>query len=122
MNDLLEFEKKTKILIDELKRVCANAGLGNDGNEYRVITQIFLYKFLNDRFLYEIKKIDRFKNVKKIEKELLTIKEKDYEIILLQLDEQVARFYPNQLINSIFEKQNEKNFSKIFDDNLIEIS
>ncbi len=122
MNDLLEFEKKTKILIDELKSVCANAGLGNDGNEYRVITQIFLYKFLNDRFLYEIKKIDRFKNVKKIEKELLTIKEKDYEIILLQLDEQVARFYPNQLINSIFEKQNEKNFSKIFDDNLIEIS
>ena len=46
-----EFEFKTKKLIDELKAVCASYGLGNDGNEYKIITQVFLYKYLNDNFL-----------------------------------------------------------------------
>ena len=32
------------------KGVCANYGLGNDGNEFKIITQVFLYKFMNDKF------------------------------------------------------------------------
>ena len=55
---IVEFERETKKLIDSLKAVCANFGLGNDGNEFKIITQVFLYKFLNDKFAYEIKKID----------------------------------------------------------------
>ena len=47
--------RKTKELIDDLKSVCANYGLGNDGNEFKIITQVFLYKFLNDKFIHEIK-------------------------------------------------------------------
>jgi type I restriction enzyme M protein len=54
----IEFQQKTKELIDSLKGICANYGLGNDGNEFKIITQVFLYKFLNDKFAYEIKKID----------------------------------------------------------------
>ena len=38
-------------MIDELKSVTSAYGLGNDGNEFKVITQIFLYKFINDKFL-----------------------------------------------------------------------
>ena len=45
-----EFQQKTKELIDSLKSICANSGLGNDGNEFKIITQTFLYKFLNDKF------------------------------------------------------------------------
>lgn len=41
----LEFQQKTKTLIDSLKSICANYGLGNDGNEFKIITQTFLYKF-----------------------------------------------------------------------------
>ena len=41
----LEFQQKTKELIDSLKGICANYGLGNDGNEFKIITQVFLYKF-----------------------------------------------------------------------------
>lgn len=48
---------QTKALIDDLKAVCAGYGLGNDGNEFKIITQIFLYKYLNDKFTYELKKI-----------------------------------------------------------------
>ena len=49
----LEFQQKTKTLIDSLKSICANYGLGNDGNEFKIITQTFLYKFLNDKFEIE---------------------------------------------------------------------
>jgi type I restriction enzyme M protein len=44
-----QFDSQAKLLIDDLKSVCANYGLGNDGNEFKIITQIFLYKFLFDR-------------------------------------------------------------------------
>ena len=54
-----DFQQKTKQLIDDLKSVCANYGLGNDGNEFKIITQVFLYKFLNDKYLFEIKKKDK---------------------------------------------------------------
>lgn len=52
-----DFQRKTKELIDSLKGVCASAGLGNDGNEFKIITQVFLYKFLNDKFAFELKRI-----------------------------------------------------------------
>ncbi len=55
MSETQQFEQQTKALIDDLKSVCANYGLGNDGNEFKIITQVFLYKFLNDKFVYEIK-------------------------------------------------------------------
>ena len=51
MNTTIAFEKQTKTLIDDLKSVCANYGLGNDGNEFKIITQVFLYKFLNTLFI-----------------------------------------------------------------------
>ncbi len=54
----LEFRDKTKALIDSLKSICANYGLGNDGNEFKIITQAFLYKFLNDKFAFEAKQKD----------------------------------------------------------------
>ena len=51
--------EKTEALIDELKSTCQSFGMGNDGNEYKIITQVFLYKFLNDKFGYESPKIAR---------------------------------------------------------------
>ena len=58
MSDTQQFTKQTKDLIDDLKSVCGTYGLGNDGNEFKIITQVFLYKFLNDKFTYEIKQLD----------------------------------------------------------------
>lgn len=51
-----DIKEKTMALIDSLKSTCQSYGMGNDGNEYKVITQVFLYKFLNDKFGYEVKK------------------------------------------------------------------
>ena len=50
--------KRTKAMIDDLKTVCANYGLGNASSEYKIITEVFLYKFLNDKFLYEVRQAD----------------------------------------------------------------
>ena len=60
---ITEFEIKTKQLIDSLKGICASYGLGNDGNEFKIITQVFLYKFLNDKSL--LKRGEFFKSNKK---------------------------------------------------------
>ncbi|EOC64344.1 TPA: hypothetical protein ACJMAL_000230 [Neisseria meningitidis] len=51
------FTEQTKSLIDSLKTICANYGLGNDGNEFKIISQAFLYKFLNDKYDFEVKQI-----------------------------------------------------------------
>lgn len=74
-----EFTKKTKDLIDGLKGTCANFGLGNDGNESKIITQVFLYKFMNDKFGYELQKIDpRFATATSWEKEVSSMEEDEF--------------------------------------------
>jgi len=53
-----DFQQQARLLIDDLKSVCANAGLGNDAGEFKIITQVFLYKFFNDKFAYEVKRLE----------------------------------------------------------------
>jgi hypothetical protein len=38
------YQQQTHDLIDGLKAVCASNGLGNDGNEYKIIVQIFSHE------------------------------------------------------------------------------
>ena len=65
-----DFTAQTKELIDNLKGVCTSYGLGNDGNEFKIITQVFLYKFMNDKFGYEVKQIDpKLKNAENWEQD-----------------------------------------------------
>ena len=123
MSTTLEFEKKTKALIDDLKSVCANYGLGNDGNEFKIITQVFLYKFLNDKFIHEVKQLD--KNLEKAEnlvEVLKGYKKGDYEMLLMQLNENTARLQTSQFISTLFDNQNNPKFAELFDNTLLEIS
>lgn len=123
MTTTIEFEKKTKTLIDDLKSVCANYGLGNDGNEFKIITQVFLYKFMNDKFVHEVKKIDKkIAKADNWEELLISYKPSDYEMLEMQLDENTARLKPEHFISSLFQRQNEDNFAVIFDDTLLDIA
>ena len=82
----LEFQQKTKELIDSLKSICANYGLGNDGNEFKIITQTFLYKFLNDKFAFEAKKLDdNIAKADKWEEALAAMSEDDLDMLQLQM-------------------------------------
>src|SRR5688572_24437849 len=113
MTKAVEFEKQTKKLIDDLKSVCANYGLGNDGNEFKIITQIFLYKFLNDKFVHEIKQLDKkIANAENWEEALKTYKPNDYKMLVRQLSESTAQLKPEQFISSLFARQNEPKFAE----------
>lgn len=118
-----DFEHKVKSLIDELKGVCANYGLGNDGNEFKIITQVFLYKFLNDKFAYEVKQID--KNLATDENWQETLKnypKNDYEMLLLQVSEGTALIQTDHFIATLYHNQDKPNFGQLFDDTLIAIA
>ena len=39
----MDIKNETIKLIDNLKATCQTYGMGNDGNEYKIITQVFLY-------------------------------------------------------------------------------
>ena len=56
-----DLNAKTIALIDSLKTTTGEYGLANGGSEYRIITEIFLYKFFNDKFGYEAKQIVHIK-------------------------------------------------------------
>lgn len=123
MTKTIAFETKTKVLIDDLKSVCANYGLGNDGNEFKIITQVFLYKFLNDKFVYEVKKIDpKIAKAENWEEALSAYSSNDYEMLMMQLSESTARINPNHFISSLFKRQNEPKFADIFDNTLLDIA
>lgn len=119
----LDFKEKTMQLIDSLKSISANYGLGNDGNEFKIITQVFLYKFLNDKFAYEAKNIDsRLRDSDNWEQELLTYTDDEYEMLILQMGADTARIYPRHFISTLFGRQTESDFGKLFDDTLIDIA
>jgi type I restriction enzyme M protein len=123
MTKVVEFEKKTKELIDGLKSVCANYGLGNDGNEFKIITQVFLYKFLNDKFVHEVKQIDKkIAKAENWEEALKAYKPNDYKMLVRQLNESTAHIKPEQFISSLFKRQNEPKFAEIFDNTLLDIA
>ena len=46
----------TIALIDSLKSTTSHYGLANSGSEYKIITEMFLYKYFNDKFGYEAKR------------------------------------------------------------------
>lgn len=119
----INYTTKTKQLIDNLKSVCANYGLGNDGNEFKIISQVFLYKFLNDKFRYEVKKLKPELGADNdFSDKLAKMKNKDRELLMDLLDENVPRLKPHQLIAHLHNTQNRDDFAKTFDDTLRDIS
>lgn len=119
----IEFKNKTKELIDSLKSICAQYGLGNDGNEFKIITQTFLYKFLNDKFAFEAKKIDeKIANADSWEEALASMSEEDLEMLTYQMSGDTARMKPIHFISHLFSQQNAPDFAKLFDDTLMDIA
>lgn len=119
----LEFQQKTKTLIDSLKTICANYGLGNDGNEFKIITQVFLYKFLNDKFAFEAKKINaNLAKAKKWEDAFSAMGQEAQTMLQMQMPADTARLKPEHFINTLFSQQNAADFAKTFDDTLFDIA
>ena len=104
------FTEQTKALIDSLKTICANYGLGNDGNEFKIISQAFLYKFLNDKYDFEVKQIRKEKPDEPI------------EFVNMDIEGKTAVLKPEHSIKYLSERQNGADFAKLFDDTLTDIA
>ena len=112
----------TKAMIDGLKTVCANAGLANDSSEYKIITEAFLYKFLNDKFLHELRKLDVFKAVDDIEAAYSAMDEDERDTKLLEITEGTAVLRPEYLLSYLFNRKNKDGFAGKFDEALLGIA
>jgi type I restriction enzyme M protein len=118
-----DFTSQTKQLIDSLKGVCANYGLGNDGNEFKIITQTFLYKFMNDKFGYEVKQIDpKLGKAENWEREVAAYSDSQYEMLLLRMSPDSAKLKREHTLSYLHNRQNQEEFAKFFDDTLRDIA
>lgn len=107
---------QTKQMIDSLKAVCTNFGLGNASSEYKIITEVFLYKFLNDKFLFEAKRVEPALaklSPADAEKQLAQMTDDDYELFLLGFDPDTAKLKQTHFISYLFNRKNEENFHMI---------
>ncbi|NJL92119.1 MAG: SAM-dependent DNA methyltransferase [Coleofasciculaceae cyanobacterium SM2_1_6] len=122
LNDT-DFGQKIRELIDGLKGICASYGLGNDGNEFKIITQVFLYKLMNDKFAFEVKQIapEVIAKAETWEQALRGMSEADYAFMLQQLPANTANLQTDHFIATLYKKQNDNNFAKLFDDTLRDI-
>lgn len=112
----MSIQQQTKDLIDRLKSTTSVNGLGNSGNEYVVIVQIFLYKFLNDKFVYSAKKAqpELVEDGKDIYDSLKDLSDDDYEF-LCSLMEDTVILKKELLIPFVSSRRNDDNFAKILD-------
>lgn len=116
---------QTKQMIDSLKAVCTNFGLGNASSEYKIITEVFLYKFLNDKFLFEAKRVEPVLaklSPADVEKQLAQMTDDDYELFLLGFGPDTAKLKQTHFISYLFNRKNEENFHTVFDDTLLDIA
>lgn len=119
MPDIFTLENNIKQIIDELKGLCATNGLANQASEEVVITSVFLYKFLNDKFMA---------NLKAFAKEL----DIDYKDVLKNEHDEMDAFYDSypqdvaftydETIEYLINKVSYNEFYKLFDDALEKIS
>lgn len=112
------YKQQVQDLVDDLKAVFTHAGLGGEAGEYKLLTQSFLYKFLNDKFLYGALQVDESNTYEKI----LSFSEEDYQWFLSDIYADIAYLKPSQLIESLHRKQNEADFYLQFEAQLNQIA
>ena len=123
----MNIRDKTVALIDELKATCQSAGLGNDGNEFKIITQVFLYKFLNDKFGYTLKNKDtrykaQFKDSKDWESDYSKLSEDEQKRVCRALGADCPNLYSRHLITQLWNQQSKGDFDIIFDSTMKDIA
>ena len=103
-----EYLEKVKDMIKDLKAMCAGLGLANTGDEYKIISELFTYKFLND----------------KLQREYQQVKDdyESYDDYVEFVGDEFARIYEDCTIDTMYHLQSEENFNVLLDKALIKIS
>lgn len=119
-------DEATKKLIDALKSTCGSFGLGNDGNEYKIIIQVFLYKYFNDKFGYEAKRTpifgERLSQAERWDQEYDTFTPDEVLDLFDFLPAGTPRLRPEHTIAHLYNAQGQADFSALFDSTMIQIA
>lgn len=93
-------------LISEIKSCIKSAGITNDSSEFQIVTEIFLYKFLNDKFKYESKKISqKLREASNFDAALQLLSDTEYQKLIDDLNPDTAIIKKNQTISYLYSKR-----------------
>lgn len=119
-------DQATRQLIDALKQTCGSFGLGNDGNEYKIIVQVFLYKYFNDKFGYEAKRTpiygERLSAAEKWDEEYDKFTDEEIEDLFTYLPSNTPKMRPEHTIAHLYNAQGQGDFSNLFDSTMVSIA
>ncbi len=119
----MTIKDQTIALIDALKSTCQTYGMGNDGNEYKIITQVFLYKFINDKFGFAVKQISpKLAAAEQWEKAYGEMSEDNRLDLFDELSPDIPRLNPEHLISNLWNQQTKGDFDLIFDSTMIDVA
>lgn len=119
----MNIKEKTIELIDALKSTCQTYGMGNDGNEYKIITQVFLYKYINDKFGFAVKKLSKkLSQAEKWEEVYEQMTEDERLDLFDELSPDIPRLNPEHLIANLWNQQAKGDFDLIFDRTMTDIA
>ena len=118
MVNYVELEINIKSIIDDLKGLCSTNGLSNTAGEEIVVTSVFLYKFLNDKFIANLKAFA--KDIDVPYKEIIA--NNDYMDGFYDSYPQDVAFAYEDTIDYLVGNLNDNDFYKKFDETLVRIS
>jgi type I restriction enzyme M protein len=122
----MSITESTIALIDSLKSTTGAFGLAGTGSEYKIVTELFLYKFFNDKFGYEAKKDqvygERLRNAEKWDAEYDKFSEDEVEDLFSYLPASVPRLKPEHTLAHLYNSSGMGDFSTLLDATLIDIA
>ena len=122
----MSITESTIALIDSLKSTTGAFGLAGTGSEYKIVTELFLYKFFNDKFGYEAKMDqvygERLRNAEKWDAEYDKFSEDEVEDLFSYLPASVPRLKPEHTLAHLYNSSGMGDFSTLLDATLIDIA
>lgn len=122
----IDITAKTIELIDSLKSTTSAFGLAGTGSEYKIVTEMFLYKFFNDKFGYEAKRNaaygPRLSKAEKWDAEYDSFTPDEVEDLFSYLPAAVPRLKPEHTLSHLYNAATKGDFSTLLDATLIDIA
>lgn len=117
--DIHALETKIHQMVDDLQGLCSTVGLSNTANEEVVVTSVFLYKFLNDKFMHSLEEFS-----KEIDVPVADILKNDDGMLdaFYQYNSKNVAFAYEDTIQYLINHIEQPNFYQQFDDALVRIS
>lgn len=117
--DYYALEMKIDQMIDELQGLCSQNGLSNTAAEEVVVTSVFLYKFLSDKYMYNIEKFAE--EIGESVDEVLANENDELDAFYDAYPTDVV-FHSTDTIQALINKSGQPGFAAMFDDTLERIS